>query len=83
MFKNWLETKTGTAVNLDLHVILLGDPHLSVLLIVKWYIYSCKHTKQTLNFMEIINIIKYESIEKFILSEKVEVYAHNWDTLQL
>ena len=87
IFKKWFETKTAT-VNLDARAILLGDPHLGILLnhlvlIVKRYIYSCKYTKHTLNFIEIINIIKYHrNIEKFTLSEK-EMFKNKWDNLKL
>ena len=86
-FKKWFETKTGTIVNLDARAILLGDPYLGILLnhlllIVKRYIYSCKYTKHNLNFIETINIIKYHrNIEKFILSEKEDMFKNKWENL--
>ena len=88
-FKKWFETKTGTTVNLDARAILLGDPYLGILLnhlllIVKRYIYSCKYTKHNLNFIETINIIKYHrNIEKFILSEKEDMFKNKWENLIL
>ena len=88
-FKKWFETKTGTTVNLDAHAILLGDPYLGILLnhlllIVKRYIYSCKYTKHNLNLIETINIIKYHrNIEKFILSEKEDMFKNKWENLIL
>ena len=78
--KKRCETKTGTTVNLDARAILLGDPYLGIL-IVKRYIYSCKYTKHNLNFIEIINIIKYRNIEKFILSEKEDIFKNKWENL--
>ena len=68
-FKNWFESKSNNTFNVNICVILLGDPNYNILLnhlllIVKRYIYSCKHTKKTLNFIEVIYIIKYHILQR-------------------
>ena len=76
-------------VLMRIHTNKLGDPYLGILLnhlllIVKRYIYSCKYTKHNLNFIETINIIKYHrNIEKFILSEKEDMFKNKWENLIL
>ena len=71
-YKNSFEIKTSTTVNLVTRCILLGGPHLIILFS---HFYNSKMV--LIHNIEIINIIKYhQSIKKFILSEKEEIYAH-------
>jgi exonuclease III len=89
LFETWLETKTGSVINLNISDVLLGNPRLSILInhllvILKRYIYNCKYQTKIPKFMEALSFIKfYRAIEKYNLINDEDLFTQKWGILPL
>ena len=88
-FEMWLKTNIGSDINLNIQDVLLGIPGQSILLnhllvILKRYIYICKHKEKLPQFMEALSFIKYyRTLEKYILRNNEDRFTEKWGILTL